>query len=275
MRIDSHQHFWRYRQADFPWIDERMSILRQDYLPWHLERELRAAGVDGVVAVQARQSLAETEWLLQLAAQHPFIKGVVGWVPLAAADVGDALDRLQADAKLKAVRHVVQDEPDPDFILRADFNAGIRALQPRSLAYDILIFARHLPQTIAFVDRHPRQVFVLDHLAKPRIAAGEIEPWAAHLRELARRPNVFAKISGLVTEADWKTWRTADLRRCFDVALEAFGPRRLMVGSDWPVCLVACAYARWHELVRGWIAALSPAEQARILGGTAAEAYRL
>jgi L-fuconolactonase len=275
MRIDSHQHFWRYRVADFPWIDERMAVLRHDYLPWHLEPEIRRAGIEGVVAVQARQSIAETEWLLQLAAQHAFIKGVVGWVPLAAPNAADELDRLHAGGKLKAVRHVIQDEPEADFILRDDFNAGIRALRPRSLAYDILIFARHLPQTIQFVDRHPGQVFILDHLAKPRIAAGEIDSWATHLRELARRPNVYAKVSGLVTEADWKTWRAVDLRRYFDVALAAFGPSRLMFGSDWPVCIVACGYAPWHAVVRGWIAQLSPAEQARVLGGTAIEAYRL
>jgi L-fuconolactonase len=228
-----------------------------------------------VIAVQARQSLTETDWLLQLAAQHDFIKGVVGWVPLTSARAGDDLERLSAGGKLKAVRHVIQDEPDPKFILGADFNAGIRALKPWALAYDILIFAHHLPQTIQFVDRHPDQIFVLDHLAKPPIATDKIEPWAANLRELAKRANVYAKISGLVTEADWKGWRSGDLRRYYEVALEAFGPNRLMFGSDWPVCIVACAYAEWHNLVKEWIAQLTPSEQARILGGTAVEAYRL
>jgi len=169
----------------------------------------------------------------------------------------------------------VQGEPDDNFILRSDFNNGIRALKKFSLAYDILIFARHLPQTIRFVDAHPDQVFILDHIAKPQIKTGLFEPWRKNIRELAQRPNVYCKASGLVTEADFQTWTEAQLRPYFEVVLEAFGPQRLMFGSDWPVCLVACGYARWHELVSRWVAKLSPAEQASILGGTAVEAYKL
>jgi L-fuconolactonase len=169
----------------------------------------------------------------------------------------------------------VQGEPDDNFILREDFNRGIRELMKFKLAYDILIFERHLPQTIKFVDAHPDQVFVLDHIAKPRIKAGAFEPWNKNLRELAKRPNVYCKASGMVTEADYATWTEGQLQRYFDATLEAFGPQRLMFGSDWPVCLVACGYTRWHKLVSSWIAQLSPAEQGRILGGTAVEAYKL
>lgn len=275
MKIDSHQHFWKYDPVEYGWIDDAMRAIRRDFLPGHLRAEIAAAGVDGVVSVQARQSLAETQWLLDLAAENDFIKGVAGWVELVSPNVGAELERFAANPKLKSVRHVVQGEPDADFILRDDFNHGIRELQKFSLAYDILIFERHLPQTIRFVDAHPNQVFVLDHVAKPRIKDGVLEPWNNNIRELARRPNVYCKISGMVTEADYKTWTEAQLRPYFEAVLGAFGPKRLMFGSDWPVCLVACDYVSWHKLVSGWISKLSPGEQARILGGTAIEAYRL
>lgn len=275
MKIDSHHHFWRYDPIEYGWLDDAMKSIRRDFLPEHLRSEIAAAGVGGVVSVQARQCLAETQWLLDLAAQNDFIKGVVGWVNLSSPSVGADLERFSQNAKLKSVRHVIQGEPDDDFILRDDFNRGVSGLKRFNLAYDILIFERHLPQTIKFVDAHPHQVFVLDHLAKPRIKENLFEPWNRNLRELARRPNVYCKISGLVTEADYARWNEAQLRPYFEAALEAFGPPRLMFGSDWPVCLVACGYARWHKLVSGWIFSLTAGEQARILGGTASEAYRL
>ncbi len=275
MKIDSHHHFWRYDPADYGWIDDSMKALRRNFLPEEFRMEIATAGVDGVVSVQARQSLAETELLLQLAAKYDFIKGVVGWVDLTSPLVAADLERFAANPAFKAVRHVVQGEPDDHFILRDDFNRGVRALRERSLAYDILIFERQLPVTIQFVDAHPDQVFVLDHLAKPRIKAGRFDPWHRNIRELAARPNVYCKVSGMTTEADFANWAESQLRPYFDVALEAFGPRRLMFGSDWPVCLVACGYARWHQLVSGWVAELSVDEQARVLGGTAMETYRL
>jgi len=275
MTIDAHHHFWRYTPDEYGWIDDAMRALRRDFLPEHLAAELAAARVDGVVSVQARQSLAETEWLLALAARHDFIRGVVGWVELVSPAAAAQLERFASQPKFRAVRHVVQGEPDDRFLLRDDFNRGIRELKRFGLVYDLLIYARHLPVACAFVDRHPDQVFVLDHLAKPAIRHGKIEPWRTQLHELARRPNVYCKISGMVTEADYATWTEAQLRPCFDTALEAFGPRRLMFGSDWPVCLVACGYARWRELVTNWAAELSPAEQARLLGETAVAAYRL
>ncbi len=275
MKIDSHHHFWSYDPVEYGWIDDAMKAIRRDFLPEHLRAEIASVGVDGVVSVQARQNLAETQWLLDFATQNDFIKGVVGWVELVSPTVGAELERFAANPKLKSVRHVVQGEPDDNFILQADFNRGIRELQRFNLAYDILIFERHLPLTIRFVDAHPNQVFVLDHIAKPHIRDGAFEPWHKNLRELAKRPNVYCKASGLVTEADFATWTEPQLQRYFEAALEAFGPKRLMFGSDWPVCLVACGYARWHQLVSGWISNLSPAEQDRILGGTAIEAYKL
>ncbi len=252
-----------------------MKVIRRDFLPEHIHREIEAAGIDGVVTVQAHQSVGETEWLLKLAAGNDFMRGVVGWVPLIDGNVRDALGPLAANPKLKAVRHVIQSEPDPDYILREDFNRGIRALPEFGLVYDILIFERHLPQTIQFVDRHPNQIFVLDHIAKPRIGDHVVSPWAENLRELARRPNLYCKLSGMVTEADYQRWTEPDLRPYFDVALDAFGPRRLMFGSDWPVCLVAVEYRWWFQIVSAQIDRLSTDEQDRILGGTAVEAYRL
>ena len=273
--IDAHHHFWRYAASEYGWISDAMAVLRRDFLPADLEREIRAAGGDGVVSVQARQTPGETEWLLSLAEQSPFIRGVVGWVPLADPAVEAHLDRFSRHAKLKAVRHVVQDEPDPDFILGEAFNRGVSRLKAYRLVYDILIFERHLPQTLAFVDRHPEQVFVLDHIAKPRIREGALEPWGARMRELARRPNVWCKLSGVATEADWTHWTPDGIRPWLETALEAFGPRRLMWGSDWPVCLVAVAYARWKGIVDDVVAALSPAEREGVLGRNAQEAYRL
>lgn len=275
MTIDSHQHFWRYDPAEYGWISESMSALRRDFLPPDLWPEAEAAGVAGVVSVQARQSVEETRFLLELARRHEFIRGVVGWIPLAAPDAAEALAPLAAAPELKACRHVLQDEADDDYMLRADFNAGIRELTAAGLAYDILIYARHLPQTIRFVDRHPRQVFVLDHLAKPRIRDGAFEPWNGRIRELARRENVYCKLSGLVTEADWRDWTPVRLAPYLETALEAFGPRRLMFGSDWPLCLLASGYGTWHALVTASIGHLGAGERAWILGGTAAEAYRI
>jgi L-fuconolactonase len=275
MTIDSHHHFWQYDPAQYDWIVDSMSVLRRDFLPDDLRRRTAQAGVDGVVSVQARQTLDETWWLLSLAKRHDFIRGVVGWVPLASPDLRRDLESLAREHKLVGMRHVVQGEPDENFILRDDFNRGVAALLDFGLRYDILIFERHLPQTIRFVDRHPGQLFVLDHVAKPRIKAREIEPWRENIAELARRDNVYCKVSGMVTEADPRNWTPEQVRPYFDVVLEAFGPDRLMFGSDWPVCLVGIDYQRWGEIVRGWTESLTTSEQDRIFGGTAIEAYGL
>jgi len=275
MKIDAHHHYWVYTPEEYGWIGDRMAAIRQDYLPENLEPALAAAGVDGVVTVQARQTLGETEWLLDLAAKNDFMRGVVGWVPLQDPQVGESLERFASDPKFRAVRHVVQGEPDDRFLLGDAFNRGVSLLKRWGLVYDILILERHLPQTIEFVDRHPDQVFVVDHIAKPRIGQQLMEPWATNLRELARRPNVYCKLSGMVTEGDFATWTAAQLHPYMETVLAAFGPQRVMYGSDWPVCLVACDYVRWFELVSRFVARLSVDEQARILGGTAIEAYSL
>lgn len=274
MRIDSHQHFWKYDPVQYAWIDDGMKTIRRDFLPEHLAEEIARAGIHGTIAVQAGTA-AETEWLLALAQDWDFIRGVVGWVPLTDPHVSDSLDRLAANRKLCGVRHLLQDEPDPNYMLRQDFNAGIRALRPLGLAYDILIYERHLPQTIEFVDQHPNQIFVLDHIAKPKIKAGEISPWRANIRELARRQNVYCKISGMITEADWNSWMPEQLQPYLDVVLKSFGANRLMFGSDWPVCLLAGTYGKWTMLVERALDALSIPEQERIWSHTAIEAYRL
>lgn len=274
MRIDAHHHLWRYRADEYAWMDDRMQVLRRDFVPEDLEAELARSRLDGAVAVQARQSVEETHWLLELAHRYTFIKGVVGWVSLVSNEVDKELE-LVFDEKLKGVRHIVQDEADDDFILRDDFNRGISRLKHYGLVYDILIFHHHLPQTIQFVDRHPGQRFVLDHIAKPPIREGVLDPWREELQRLAKRENVFCKLSGMVTEADWTNWREEALKPYFEVVLEAFGPKRLMFGSDWPVCLLAGDYQSWFKAACSLIAPLSPDEQLQILGKTASQVYTL
>ena len=274
-RLDAHQHFWVFEQKEYGWISEDMTALRRDFLPADLKRAAEEAGVNGSIAVQARQTVEETRWLLELSAQNDFIQGVVGWVPLADRRVGDVLEEFVQNRKLRGVRHVLQDEADPCYMLRADFNTGVRLLEPLGLAYDILIYERHLAQTIQFVDRHPAQVFVLDHVAKPRVASHELSPWREHLRELAKRDNVYCKLSGLITEADHGNWTEADLVPYLEIALETFGPGRLMFGSDWPVVLLGARYGEWVSVVERAVQRLSEAERQRIWSGTAQEAYRL
>ena len=274
-RIDAHHHLWRYAKEEYGWISDEMGVLARDFLPEDLRRVLLASGIQGSIAVQARQTLEETSWLLSLAGEYDFIRGVVGWAPLARPEFPALIERLQEFEKLKGLRHVIQDEPDDDFMHRPDFNAGVALLKQFGLVYDILIFERHLPAAISFVDRHPAQVFVLDHIAKPRIRDRELEPWRTKIRELARRENVYCKVSGMVTEANWKYWRPADLQPYFDVVLQAFGPKRLMTGSDWPVCLLATSYQTWFSTVEEFIRPLSSAEREMILGGVASDVYSL
>ena len=263
-----------YNAAEYGWIDETMKVIRRDFLPPDLEEEIRTFGIDGVVSVQARQTLEETRWLLSMAAQQEFIKGVVGWVPLTKCSVREELELLGTEPKLRAVRHVVQSEAD-SYMLRDDFNAGVAALLQFGLAYDILICERQLPEACQFVDRHANQVFVLDHIAKPRIKEDLLDPWRQNIAELARRENVYCKLSGMVTEADFDTWTEAQLQPYFEAVLETFGPRRLMFGSDWPVCLVACSYSRWYEIVQRFAERLSEDEKASLFGATACRAYGL
>lgn len=274
MKIDAHHHFWHYNTQDYGWISDDMAVLRRDFLPADLKPELKRAGIDRVVSVQARQCVEETEWLLKLAEENDFIAGVVGWLPIASPDFPALLEKFAANPKLRAIRHVVQDEPDDRFILGEAFNRGIDRLLSTGLVYDILIFERHLPYAIDFVKNHsPEQVFVLDHIAKPKIAAGEMQPWADNLRKLAAFPNVYCKLSGLVTEADIRNWTSDQLRPYVETVLDAFGPGRVMFGSDWPVCTCATNYSAWRSLVGEFISRLSETEQAQIMGGTALKAY--
>jgi L-fuconolactonase len=275
MRIDAHQHFWRYNAEEYDWIDDSMSALRRDFLPEDLKPELDAAGFDACIAVQARQTLEETRWLLELAHQNPFIAGVVGWVDLRAENVREELATFATSPKFLGVRHVVQAEPDDYFLLRPDFLRGIAALQEFDLTYDILIYPRHLPIAFEFVQRFPEQRFMLDHLAKPFIKAQTVEPWASQLRELAKNPNVFCKLSGMVTEADWKNWKAEHFRPYLETAFEAFGPDRLMIGSDWPVCKVAGSYGQVMSVVVDFLNQHTPDAREKILGGNAQRFWRL
>jgi len=274
MRVDAHQHFWRYSEKEYGWINDAMAVIRQDFLPADLLPLLREAGIATTVAVQARQSIEETEWLLKLAREHDWIAGVVGWVPLVDPKVDEILERLSSDSKLKGMRHVLQGEAD-QYMQRDDFHAGIAWLERYSLTYDVLILERQLAAAIQLVDLHPTQLFVLDHLAKPLIAGHELEPWRTHIRELARRPHVVCKLSGMVTEADFDTWTPEDLRPYMETVLDAFGPERLLFGSDWPVCTVASSYMRWVSVVRDFVEQLTVDEQAAIFGRNATKIYRL
>ncbi len=275
MIIDAHHHFWNYDPVDFDWIDDDMASIRRSFLPDDLQRTIAGTGVEGVISVQARQMVEETDWLLLLASENKFIRGVVGWLPLASEEIYSLLEKYATNPWLKGVRHVVQDEPDPEFMLGEKFNRGISLLKDFQLVYDILIFEHQLPNTIRFVDRHPDQVFVLDHIAKPKIRMHEIENWRKNLKELAKRENVSCKISGMVTEADYKNWTPEELQPYFDTVLEAFGPSRLLFGSDWPVCLVATTYQGWLSLVQKVFAGLSSEEQNQIFYQNAVRIYQL
>jgi len=275
VRIDSHQHFWRYSAAEYEWIDDSMSVLRRDFLPSDARREMDLAGIDACVAVQARQTLEETRWLLELADSATFIAAVVGWVDLQADDVEAQLARFAAHSKLVGVRHIVQSEPDPRFLLRPAFCRGISLVEELHLTYDILIYPRQLPAAIELVSRFPRQRFVLDHLAKPEIRTGEIREWERHIRELAEARNVWCKVSGLVTEADWTRWTAADVRPYLDVAFDCFGADRLLAGSDWPVCTVAANYGRTMSLLTDYLEHRPSSERDAVLGGNAARFWGL
>ncbi|MBV9037876.1 MAG: amidohydrolase family protein [Acidobacteriaceae bacterium] len=274
-KLDAHQHFWKFEPSEYGWIDKSMGTLRRDFLPPDLKPVIDSVGVNGTVAVQARQTSEETRWLLSLAEQYPFIRGVVGWVPLLRANVGEILADLSVNIRLRGVRHVLHDEADPFYMLQEDFQRGIRELKRYGLAYDVLIFERHLPQTIRFVDHHPDQVFIVDHLAKPRVKAHQLSPWRENMRELACRSNVYCKVSGLITEADHQRWKPEDLEPYLQTVLAAFGPKRLLFGSDWPVCLLAGQYQQWVSIVEQTVSKLSVTEQEWVWSCTAQLAYRL
>jgi L-fucono-1,5-lactonase len=273
MQLDAHQHFWKHNPAEHGWINDSMTVLKRDYIPADLEPLLAANEFEGCMAVQARQSLEETRWLLELAEQNDFVKGVVGWVDLRAADVDAQLEEFAGNKRLVGVRHLVQDEPDDRFLLGPEFRRGVGKLAAHELIYDVLVYPKQLPAAIEFVRTFPEQPFVLDHIAKPLIVDGRLEPWATQIRELARSENVSCKLSGMVTEAKWRAWKTADFRPYLEVVLEAFGPERLMIGSDWPVCLLSADYGQAIGIVKEFIATLTESDRASIMGGTCARVY--
>jgi L-fuconolactonase len=273
-RIDSHLHLWHYDAVSYAWIDETMRSLRRDFLPQEAASALSTAGFDRCVVVQTSQTIEETEWLLALADEHPFIAGVVGWVDLQAADVDAQLVRVAQRPKLVGVRHIVQSEPG-GFLARAEFRRGVARLERWGLAYDVLVYARQLPEAVDFVAAFPAQRFVLDHLGKPDIRTGRFDEWRQNLDRLARFPYVFAKLSGLVTEAQWRGWTAAELHPYIHAALDCFGADRLMIGSDWPVCTVAGTYRTVMDVVVTALEGRTSTERDAVLGGTARRFWNL
>jgi len=273
MQLDAHQHFWKYDPAHQVWMNDDMAVLRRDYLPDELQPLLAAAGFAGAIAVQARQMVEETEWLLGLSDRYAIIKGVVGWVDLCSPQLHGQLEQLAQNPKLVGVRHVVHDEPDENFMLLPEFRRGIGQLREFDLTYDLLLFPKHLPVAVKLVAEFPQQPFVLDHIAKPAIREGKVSPWREDLRRLAEFPNVLCKLSGLVTEAQWKQWRPEDFHRYLDIVLEAFGPERVMIGSDWPVCTLAGDYAATMRIVTDYVETLSAEVRDGILGGNCFRFY--
>ncbi|KQC29561.1 amidohydrolase family protein [Flagellimonas eckloniae] len=274
MKIDSHQHFWKYDPIRDSWIDDSMETIRRDFFPDDLEDLLEQNGIDGCVAVQADQSEKETEFLLHLANENNFIKGVVGWVDLCASNVSERLGHFSKNPYFKGVRHILQAENN-DFMLQKSFQHGIEQLKQFDLSYDILVFPNQLKNSIALVERFPEQRFVLDHLGKPNIKDGEMDNWRADIEALAKHPNVYCKLSGMVTEADWNNWKPHDIYPYIEKIINAFGTDRIMYGSDWPVCLLAGKYDEVFGIVKEYIRQLTKDEQNNILGGAAASFYKL
>jgi L-fucono-1,5-lactonase len=273
--IDSHQHFWQVGRFDYPWMSAEVTTLYRDYLPDRLAPMLKANGVRRTVLVQASNSLAETRWLLELAGHHTFIAGVVGWVDLTSQRVEEQLAEFVGHPKFKGVRHLVESEAADDWLARPSVLDGLGVLAAHGLAYDLLVHTRHLRHVLTVAERCPSLRLVVDHMAKPQIARGKVDEWARGLRAVAQIPGIHCKLSGLVTEAEHGAWKTDDLRPYVDRALEEFGPERMMVGSDWPVCLLAASYERALAAYQEMLAGLHDDERQRILAGNAASFYRL
>jgi len=274
MRIDAHQHFWRYDPDRDGWITSEMAVLRQDFLPGELEELLLGCGMEGSVAVQADQSEEETVFLLEMAEAHPSILGVVGWVDLLAPELARRLEHFSGWDRFRGVRHIAQAEAD-DFLAREEVVQGIGTLREFNLTFDLLVYPRQLPAALSLVRALPDQPFVVDHMAKPLIADGVLDPWATQMREMAKHTNVWCKVSGLVTEGKWTAWRPEDFRPYLDVIFEAFGADRLMFGSDWPVCLLAAEYAQVVELMESYAEPFSEAERTGFFGENATRFYGL
>jgi L-fucono-1,5-lactonase len=273
MKIDSHQHFWRYDAARDGWITDSMAILKRDFLPEHLAMELKANGIDASIAVQADQSENETTFLLGLAENDQRIAGVVGWVDFMSPRLAERLEYFSHFAKLRGFRHIAQSEPDDRFLARKQFVRGVAQLRTFGFTYDILVYPKQLPAAVELATQVPEQRFVLDHLSKPEIKSGKSLPWATQMKEIAQDKNVFCKISGMVTEADGKHWKADDFKPYLDVVFEAFGAERLMFGSDWPVCLLAATYGQVKQLVDNYVKGFSQSDKDKIFGGNAAQFY--
>ena len=275
MKIDSHQHFWRYSPSSNAWIDSTMGVLKKDFLPEDLEPLLQNHELDGCVAVQADQSEAETEFLLKCAEEHPFIKGVVGWLDLCAEDIEEKLQEYSKNPLLKGLRHIVQDEPDDYFMLRPEFLRGISLLEKYGLTYDILIFPKHLSSALELVKLFPNQPFVVDHIAKPKIN-GKIEPcWEHYMNQLGQQEHVYCKASGMVTEAKWGKWSKSDFIPYLDVVFNSFGAERLMFGSDWPVCLLSAEYKQVNCILTQYLTKYPRESRKQVMGLTAEKFYKL
>jgi len=275
MRIDSHQHFWIYNREEYSWISDSMKVLRNDFLPSDLMPLLKQSGFDGSIVVQARQTLEETRWLLKLARDYDFIKGVVGWVNLSSDEAENQIAEFASDPKFVGVRHVLQDEPDDMFMLQDSFLKGISLLEKYNLVYELLIYPGHLPNAVQLVKKFPGQIFVLDHIAKPLIRDKILSPWKEGIQQLALQPNVSCKLSGMVTEAEWKSWSKSDFDPYLDVVFDSFGPSRLMTGSDWPVCTLASGYSKTLQIVIDYIDLKSKGDMDLILGRNAERIYNL
>ncbi len=275
MKIDSHQHFWNYHPIKDAWISDAMKVIQQDFMPADLLPLLQKNDIDGCIAVQADQSETETRFLLQLAQDNDFIMGVVGWVDFRSNDIEERLQYFSQFEKLKGFRHIVQGESEDDFLLRADFCNGIAQLEKYNFTYDLLILPKHLSVATEFVKRFPKQNFVIDHLAKPNFKEANFTNWENGIRELATYKNVFCKLSGMVTEADWENWKAEDFNYCLDVLVGNFGIERLMFGSDWPVSLLAASYEQSSAIVKNYFSKFSEEEQHKIWGGNAIKFYNL
>ena len=275
MIIDAHQHFWQYDPGRHHWMDDSMALLRRDFMPGELRQVYTENGIEGCIAVQVDQTTAETDFLAGLASEYSFIKGVVGWADIQDPGVKAHLERYGSNKTVKGFRHLVQSEPDPNFLLRQPFMNGIACLEQFGFTYDILVFPHQLGAVLEFVKKFPNQPFIIDHLAKPYIKDGFFDGWATLIQAIGQHENVYCKISGMITEADHLAWNKEDLLPYLELVLETFGARRLLYGSDWPVCLMAGTYGQVLETIHDFISRLSPAEQAAIMGGNAAVFYRL
>ncbi len=273
--IDAHQHFWKFTLEEFGWLEGSLAGLRRDFFPQQLRDTLADTEVNGVISVQARRTLAETEWLLDLAAQDKIIRGVVGWIPFKDKSIGTLLDRLCQNPAFKGAREVLQGEPDSEYLTHPDFDRGMRELTRRRLPYDLLIFQDQLPAAARFVQRHPDQVFILDHMGKPEIRKEFPHAWATGIHTLAAMDNVYCKVSGVVTEIREEECNVDLIRPYFQTVCDAFGPARLMFGSDWPVCLARAQYGQWIEMTEQLIAPFSPLEREQFFHATAQKVYRL